>query len=1101
MDRFVRKVPKPGKASAGEFRAVLPSCVAGWCKDGAWSLCHGKSSLAERDPSVAHEVVLENAMEDAKPNDKPLNMKSLQRKNPYLAFDVVKGLFCQACRDAGHNTNWANGLRKSARQWAATGSREVDRHLGHSQGYSGKLHDDAVAAHLSKQAGAPSSVHQRLLAVSAANAVHDLEAKLADVEEGRTNYMDALHYLILSRQSVNSSKNLFQFLRRKHVAVTVERNKRDDVRKALGVLWSHLSQADRNRLEQVAMWTLHLDELSDDALGEVYVVGARFVDMDGRLRVQFLGFVCIPPDEADLFEDGDPAGKVDKSEVVFKAIEEESLPLHSALFSGSDGAPVIMGCHRGVVTRIKKQHQQKMVSVHCGCHRVSLLETSDQKEEPLVGQFMSLLNRSYWFQKVRPKWFGDQRALAIQFGLRTPLKLKSHCPTRWLYDGKRLEAFNRSREARFLRYDVASRKSDRKKIQKTHAKVCQVSKQKRRPEEVAANRQVPAKPVVCETAAIESSANGLDVSIETTAFSMKSARKRKKWEDGADSEEDAGSKAKHLKAEELTYINLFLSHFLQDHYMAQFTSCKRMEGDGKRLSDLAPVVEDLTAQLRSHLRDSNADGMVSGGRATREFYAKMAKSKGQLFDGRRVRYSGPDDVEICNALAERVTTCALDGLQRRFSDCALEKALKIFDVRHFASCYERSWQRYGEEEINSGFDAIDGAHIGLGLTINTEAAQDQRLLYFQHMKILLTPRLDELKVAIRSRRDDAVEAVQTYVDEAMQLWSRIHCPDMSLLLEAYRCGPANNACCERWFSVLRHVRGLTRLHAHVDLLNFCVGVLCGPSPEECASERIYQKAALEFFDGFHCQYSLGQRARAEKRKQAIKDLGVLDSLLAPPPLHAVEKVNLQDLAARAQADLEKSVDLVALRVCLQDASAVASAVPPQSSASVALAPANFAASTKSSPSAARASHPPSVESTKSSSSAVVVQPLASVARPHTKPSGVSTLKQRAAKDVSIIYTEMTSVKKVKKKVLELAETIEWVGRDDLKQAFPLWWATNLLTAQGQPKLQVQKNIAEQFTALKDMSDANRAVWFAKALVVMSGFGTKSSRLLVRHVKF
>ena len=44
------------------------------------------------------------------------------------------------------------------------------------------------------------------------------------------------------------------------------------------------------------MWTFHLDELSDWALGEVYASGARFVDSNGKLKVTFLNFVDIPED-------------------------------------------------------------------------------------------------------------------------------------------------------------------------------------------------------------------------------------------------------------------------------------------------------------------------------------------------------------------------------------------------------------------------------------------------------------------------------------------------------------------------------------------------------------------------------------------------------------------------------------------------------------------------------------------------------------------------------------------------------------------------------------------------------------------------------------
>ena len=60
----------------------------------------------------------------------------------------------------------------------------------------------------------------------------------------------------------------------------------------------------------------------------------------------------------------------------------------------------------------------------------------------------SLMNRSYWFQKNRPQLSVKQARLAKFFGANPPERLKRHCPTRWLYDFRRLRAFIKTRRVR-----------------------------------------------------------------------------------------------------------------------------------------------------------------------------------------------------------------------------------------------------------------------------------------------------------------------------------------------------------------------------------------------------------------------------------------------------------------------------------------------------------------------------------------------------------------------------------------------------------------------------------------------------------------------------
>ena len=80
--------------------------------------------------------------------------------------------------------------------------------------------------------------------------------------------------------------------------------------------------------------------------------------------------------------------------------------------------------------------------------------------------------------------------------------------------------------------------------------------------------------------------------------------------------------------------------------------------------------------------------------------------------------------------------------------------------------------------------------------------------------------------------------VQTAVDEHMQQFSRANLACMSLLLEYSRVLPPSNAIVERFFSVLRIIRGLCCQNAHIDLYEYVIGTRCTYSHEEAKAKGI-----------------------------------------------------------------------------------------------------------------------------------------------------------------------------------------------------------------------------------------------------------------------
>ena len=138
----------------------------------------------------------------------------------------------------------------------------------------------------------------------------------------------------------------------------------------------------------------------------------------------------------------------------------------------------MLGCRSGVMTRIK-QDQPLCINVHGAEHKMHLVNAVDVKKTPEILEYIRLLNRSYWWWKARPQLWKKTAKAAKFFGEGPPLKLRKNCPTRWLYDFKRLQSARRSRKIRMGMYlDLVSkgRRGVRNVVKKTKSGVPKKSK-------------------------------------------------------------------------------------------------------------------------------------------------------------------------------------------------------------------------------------------------------------------------------------------------------------------------------------------------------------------------------------------------------------------------------------------------------------------------------------------------------------------------------------------------------------------------------------------------------------------------------------------------
>ena len=310
-------------------------------------------------------------------------------------------------------------------------------------------------------------------------------------------------------------------------------------------------------------------------------------------------------------------------------------------------------------------------------------------------------------------------------------------------------------------------------------------------------------------------------------------------------------------------------------------------------------------------------------------------------------------------------------------------------------------------------------------------------------------------------------------------------------------------------------------------------MLCGPSPEECVSQGLYKKAALEFFEGFHAEKSLTMRAVWQKRKQATANFDVLDQLLALPPLPAVQHWSLKDLG-EAMADAvrrqREDIDLTEALTVLKRTNVSETASAPMPATVIGQRTSSFSACSGSATSKGCGEH--SSPSSADASSSSVVNPAERPAKsklqiafsggasiPTTPPrrpdkdtaAFVSNTPKAAvqkeqppsrthAKDILIVHTSLTNQKIVSKKVQEVMDTVDLAEVPGAKE-FAAWWADNLHQKREHTKKgDVEKNIAEQLIQLRDMQPRTRGDWFCEAIRHMREKGTRCPRLLVGHIK-
>ena len=131
-----------------------------------------------------------------------------------------------------------------------------------------------------------------------------------------------------------------------------------------------------NRLRESDHFALMFDETTDCLVPEQLAIHVRFIDKEsGYLKTCYLKIIDVLQPEIDAFR-GHTCRKYlvcahTITNRIHEFIEEAQLDITKLRGIGTDGASTMIGCHNGVVARLKR-NAPSAICVHCAAQRLIL---------------------------------------------------------------------------------------------------------------------------------------------------------------------------------------------------------------------------------------------------------------------------------------------------------------------------------------------------------------------------------------------------------------------------------------------------------------------------------------------------------------------------------------------------------------------------------------------------------------------------------------------------------------------------------------------------------------------------------------------------------
>ena len=181
-------------------------------------------------------------------------------------------------------------------------------------------------------------------------------------------------------------------------------------------------------------FALMFDETTDCSVTEQLAIHGRYICKNsGELKTCFLKVIDVLQPEIDGSSSNDTTCVSVCASVITARVQEfidkKQIDVSKLRGIGTDGAATMIGCHSGVVTRLK-EIAPSAVGVHCAAHRLNLASTHAANAIPYVKKFNQIIRQLFDYFDNSVVRTGS--LLAIQKLIQEKGKILAPCSTRWL---------------------------------------------------------------------------------------------------------------------------------------------------------------------------------------------------------------------------------------------------------------------------------------------------------------------------------------------------------------------------------------------------------------------------------------------------------------------------------------------------------------------------------------------------------------------------------------------------------------------------------------------------------------------------------------------
>lgn len=352
-----------------------------------------------------------------------------QGKNWWLCYVEGQGMYCLVCR-AHDMKNPRNKQEKFSREPSVR--FKIDALESHVQS---RIHRDAITTHL----------------VQNVSIFHTEELERREVDTTVLEKAFSTAYFLMKRFIPNSNFLPLIEVMEQSIGQTdlkyFQHRSQGSSREIFLTIGETMKEQILEKVRDSGPYGLMTDEATDISVKALTFI--QFFDgSSGKIETAFLSV-------QDVLEKHDGANSVAIFETLMHELEASNLDVRHMMGFASDGATVMTGKNNGVAARLKALNE-RLVSVHCVCHRLALACTDTLDALAYIKKVQEILRQLWKLFENSPK---NTACLAkVQLQLKNMQQLSSHaskkitkklqkaCQTRWLSFDKAVQAVHENFE-------------------------------------------------------------------------------------------------------------------------------------------------------------------------------------------------------------------------------------------------------------------------------------------------------------------------------------------------------------------------------------------------------------------------------------------------------------------------------------------------------------------------------------------------------------------------------------------------------------------------------------------------------------------------------